>query len=111
MMPTGWGFFPWPVLLVIPMIAMAVFTAVRLTQRRGPGCGFLAPPSPAATVGAVAPPPAEDPLVILRERFARGEIDLSDLEARTESLLRSDPNQSIPWQDPPATAASSGTTR
>jgi len=69
MMPTGWGFFPWPVLLVIPMIAMAVFTAVSLSQRRGPrgtGCGFLAPPPP---------------------------------------------NQSIPWQDQPVTAASSGTTR
>lgn len=112
MMWNGWGFFPWPVLFVIPMIAMAVFMAVRLSQRRGPTgrrCGFVAPP--AASVGPVAPPPAEDPIVTLRDRFARGEIDLPEFEARLEGLLRSDPNESIPWQQLPPTGASSQTTR
>ncbi len=47
MMPSGWGFLPWPVLFVIPMTAMAVLMAIRLSHHRGstgPGCGFGASP-------------------------------------------------------------------
>ena len=107
-MSTGWGFFAWPVLFVIPMITMPVFMAVRLSQHRGamgPGCGFVAPLAP-STVPVTALP-VEDPTVTLRERFVRGEIDLPEFEARLEGLLRSEPNQSTPWPDTLATDAPS----
>ena len=112
MMPTGWGLFPWPVLFVIPMMTMAVLIALRLSHHRGavrPGCGFGA--SPTATVDVAAPPPAEDPMVVLRDRFARGEIDLPEFETRLEGLLRTDPNESILRQDLPDTAAAPRRTR
>ena len=111
MIPTGWGFFPWPVLFVIPMVAMAVYMVTRLVHHdgaMGPRCGVGAQPAPA--VGPAASRPAEDPLVVLRDRFARGEIDLPELEARIEGLLRTDPSESIPRPDRPVTAASSGRT-
>lgn len=106
MMPTGWGFFPWPVLFVIPMMAMAVLIAIRLSHHRGamgPRCGFGA--SPTTTMDVVAPPPAEDPMVVLRDRFARGEIDLPEFETRLEGLLRTDPNESMFRQDLAGNAA------
>lgn len=57
MMSMGWGFFPWPVLFVIPMIAMAVFMAVGRSQHsgaRGPGCGFVASSCHARSAGTSA---------------------------------------------------------
>lgn len=112
MMPTGWGFFPWPVLFVIPMVTMAVLMVIRLAHHdgpMGPRCGVTAPP--ARSAGEVAPPLVEDPMVVLRDRFARGEIDLAEFEARLERLLRTDPSESVPRWGRPATAASSGRTR
>jgi uncharacterized membrane protein len=88
MMPSGWGLFPWPVLFVIPMIVAAVFMA-RRRGTMGHGCHVIAPPSTAMSQSV--PAPAEDPLVVLRERFARGEIDLREFETRVEYLLRADP--------------------
>ena len=106
MMPSGWGLLPWPVLFVIPMTAMVVLMAIRLPHHRGtmePGGGLGA--SPAATGGVAAFPPAEDPLVILRECGARGEIDLPELESRLEGLLGSEPSESTAWQRRPVTVA------
>jgi uncharacterized membrane protein len=37
-----------------------------------------------------------DPLVVLRERYAAGEIDQADFERRVETLLRSEPTQDGP---------------
>ena len=102
MMPTEWNFFPWPVLFVIPMIAMVALTAVRLSHHRGAtgsGCRLVAPAD--ATANVVTPPPVEDPVVVLRERFARGEIDLPEFETRLDDLLRTDPGESTSWQDLP----------
>ena len=93
-------------LFVIPMMVMAVLIAIQLSHHRGamgPACGFGA--SPAATVDVVAPPPAEDPMVVLRDRFARGEIDLPEFETRLEGLLRTDPNESMFRQDLAGNAA------
>ncbi|GAC1610993.1 MAG: hypothetical protein NVS3B26_21040 [Mycobacteriales bacterium] len=103
MMTAGGGFFPWPVLFMIPiMIAMVVFLARRAGHSPGgtPGCGSaarLAPP-----VDAVSPPAAQDPMVVLRERLARGEIGLPEFDARLTGLLRSDPAESMPWWGNPA---------
>jgi uncharacterized membrane protein len=37
-----------------------------------------------------------DPLVVLRERYAAGEIDQEEFERRVETLLRTDPTQDRP---------------
>ncbi|MGC8511038.1 MAG: SHOCT domain-containing protein [Acidimicrobiales bacterium] len=52
------------------------------------------------------PAPVEDPLTILRERFARGEIDLREFETRVERLLRADPLESDRRPDRPAAVVS-----
>lgn len=113
MMSTGWGFFPWPVLFVIPMmVAVAVFLGRHADHTRGrgaPGCGFAAPSAP--PVEPVAPPVAEDPMVTLRERLARGEIGLPEFEARLDGLLRSDPGESMPWWGNPTPVGPAGGTR
>ncbi|MDA8040209.1 MAG: SHOCT domain-containing protein [Actinomycetota bacterium] len=98
-----WGSFPWPMLLVIPaMIAVALFMSLRLMSQRsrsalggwGPGCGFgHAPGAP----GELAEPPArEDPMMTLRERYARGEIDIAEFEQRVDGLLRTEPDRWMP---------------
>jgi hypothetical protein len=101
MMPMMQG-FPWPLFAVPVMIglAMVVFLALRSGLGRGgsaPGCaaGPHQPPVTRIDEG----PPREDPMVILRERFARGEIDMPEFEARLEGLLRSDPREAMPWRD------------
>ena len=82
----------WPVFVVIPVvIALVVSVARRFAAGHGAmgmGCGF-GPPHPIAEK-TTEPPAREDPLAIVRERYARGEIDLAELEQHVEVLLRSD---------------------
>ena len=87
-----WHTFFWPVLVVIPvMLAFAVTVFRRAAGRSGPmgpACGF-GPAHPAADERTERPV-REDPLAIVRERYARGEIDHAELEQRVEGLLRSE---------------------
>ena len=92
----------WPVLVVIPVvIALVVSVARRFAPGRsgpmGMGCGF----------GSSRPegderterPVREDPLAIVRESYARGEIDHAELDQRVEGLLRSEETESArPWE-------------
>ena len=93
-----WSFFPWPVLFVIPaMIVMGVFMARRMGFGRsgmGRGCGVG--PAPIAPEPLAKPPAKEDPMVTLRERYARGEIDVTEFEQRVEGLLRTEPTGALP---------------
>ena len=88
-----WHTFFWPVLVVIPaVIAFAATVLRRAFGRSGPmgmGCGFG--PSHPIAEKTTEPPAREDPLAIVRERYARGEIDHAELERRLEGLLRSEP--------------------
>jgi len=105
-MSMGWGFSPWPMLVVAVMIAFAVSMALRMVHGHGPmGCGY-APSSPPLRHREVEAAPAapEDPMSTLRRRFVDGEIDLPEFEARLDALLRTDPNLSMPWWDQPSDA-------
>ncbi|MDA8313651.1 MAG: SHOCT domain-containing protein [Actinomycetota bacterium] len=85
----------WPVLVVIPVvIALVVTVARRLAPGHGAmgmGCGFG--PSHPIAERTTEPPAREDPLAIVRERYARGEIDHVELDQRIEGLLRSEPTE------------------
>lgn len=73
--------------LSIALIVVVIMVAVRYLNRTSPSAqgqwpGQAAPPP-------VAPPPPAarpEPLEILRERFARGEITLSDFETAKRAL-------------------------
>ena len=72
----GWyGWFFGPIMMIV-FIAVAVVVVVLLVRWLGvPGHG-----------GALHPPPGKTPLDILKERFARGEIDKDEFEERRRVL-------------------------
>ena len=74
---SGWhGWFFGPVMMIL-FIAVIVVLAVVLVRRFG---GF-------GHGGQRYAPPERDPLDILKERFAKGEIDKDDYEDRRRALL------------------------
>ena len=96
-----WHTFFWPAIVVIPAAMVVVVTAFRRAGGRsgpmGPGCGFGS--SHPAGEKRAERPAQEDPLAIVRERYARGEIDHAELERRVEGLLRSEPTEPArPWK-------------
>ncbi len=72
----GWhGWFFGPIMMIV-FIAVAVVVVVLLVRwLGGPGIG-----------GAPYHPPGKTPLDILKERFARGEIDKEEFEERRRAL-------------------------
>ena len=72
----GWhGWFFGPIMMIV-FIAVAVVVAVLLIRWLGaPGHG-----------GALHSPPGKTPLDILKERFARGEIEKDEFEERRRLL-------------------------
>ena len=88
-----WLTFFWPAIVAMP-VALVSFLTLLLRATRGsgpirPGCGFGS--SHPAGEQRSAQPAREDPLAIVRERYARGQIDHAELEQRIEGLLRSEP--------------------
>jgi hypothetical protein len=87
----GGLFFAWP--LLFPLLALAFFWFMRGGRpgcaSHGPGPHHLAAPVAAPHRSDVVPP-APDPLQVLRERYARGEIDQAEFERRVERLLRTE---------------------
>ena len=91
----------WPVFVVIPVVIALVVSVTRRFAAghgaMGMGCGF-GPPHPIAEKTTEIPA-REDPLAIVRERYARGEIDHAELDQRVEGLLRSEETESArPWE-------------
>lgn len=90
----------WPVLLIMTLmmlIGLAVLVYAiqggRWHLSGGPGGPRSALPGGDQEQAQVSGP---DPLVVLRERYAAGEIDEQEFERRIETLLRTDPTQDRP---------------
>ncbi|HUY50705.1 MAG TPA: hypothetical protein VMV92_34200 [Streptosporangiaceae bacterium] len=82
----------WPLMMLMPLVMVAgvVFAAWML----GGVLGF----GPRATRGSQPLRPGsqeggtpEDPLAVVRERYARGEISHDELDSYLDTLLRTDP--------------------
>ncbi len=72
----GWGWMIFGPFMMIVFIAVAVVVVVLLVRwLGGPGHG-----------GALHGPPGKTPLDILKERFAKGEIDKEEFEERRRVL-------------------------
>jgi uncharacterized membrane protein len=87
MMDYGWdmggGGWVWP-LLVLVLVGVVVYFVSRTVTLRGLTHRPATPPTPGPNI---APPPARpEPVDILRERFARGDITLDDFETAKRAL-------------------------
>ena len=79
----GGGGWLWP-LLVLVLVGVVVYFVSRAVALRGLAHPPAATSSPAPNV---PPPPARpEPLDILRERFARGDIPLDEFETAKRAL-------------------------
>ncbi len=94
MMQTGFG-FTWPMLLmpVLILIGMTIVLSLATRTHRdhiglgiGRGCHTHRHNDQRSAQSIVR----EDPIVILRERFARGDIAIEEFKLRVDELLRSE---------------------
>ena len=98
---TAWG-FAWPMLLVVPVVMGLGFIMLTRVMRAGggpmAGCGWGPRDGDRGHLGSgtAALGPVADPLTIIRERYARGEIDHEELERRLADLLDSEPTRTPP---------------
>lgn len=85
MRSTGGGFFPWSMLFIIAMMVMAGFMILRMILGK---------------MGSNARPSNKDdskdpdPVAVLRERYALGEIDMEEFQQRIDGLLSSENKKS-----------------
>jgi uncharacterized membrane protein len=89
-------FGPLVMLVTFAVVVLGVVVASRVVaggaRRRavGPGCMGRARTPGRPVSGLEAPKAAGDPLEIVRERYARGEIDHDELERYLDHLLASE---------------------
>lgn len=79
----GWGWGAWFLMfaLMLAFWAVVVWLIVKLVRRDG-GSSRAQPPQP------VGPPGQADPLHILDERYARGEVDDEEYQRRRAVLTK-----------------------
>jgi putative membrane protein len=70
------GWFAGPVMMVAVIAVVVAVVVLIIRWLGGPGHGSMHPPAPPATA----------PLDILKERYARGEIDKEEYEERRRVL-------------------------
>ncbi len=85
MRSTGGGFFPWSILFIIAMMVMVGFMILRMILGK---MGSNA--SPSNKDDSKDP----DPVAVLRERYALGEIDMEEFQQRIDGLLNSENKKS-----------------
>ncbi len=74
----AWGLVGLLVMVVFwGLVIAAIVLGIRWLLRADERSRYGAPPPP---------PPAQDPMAILRERYARGEIDEEEYERRRKTL-------------------------
>jgi len=71
------GWFLGPIMMVVFIAVAAIVVVLIVRWLGGPGHGVVQPP---------AAPPSKTPVDILKERFARGEIDKEEFEERRRLL-------------------------
>ena len=76
----GWGGWILMTLVMLAFWALVIFAVVAVFRGLGHGSGPVDRPS------------RRDPLEILQERFARGEIDAEEYEARAQVLREARPD-------------------
>ncbi len=104
-MLSGWGWVPWPMFVMMPvMLALVGLAAWRAERSPLGSCGAARGRPTAGRMPAATP----DPLVTLRERFARGDLDIAEFEERVVGLLRSEPGPFSSWPKDPEPLAGNG---
>ncbi len=71
----GWWMFLGPLMMILFIAAIVVVVVLAVRWLGGP-----------SQRGPLYPPPGKTPLDILKERFARGEIDKDEFEERRHAL-------------------------
>lgn len=105
----SWGGAQWPMwgvvlawvmmLVVLGLVVWGIYALANgATRRPGSGRG----PDPEKGGAQSGRPGPEDPVLTLRERYARGEIDVVEFEQRLDGVLRTEPGHLSPGHRAPA---------
>jgi len=79
-------------LVVLGLVVWGIYALANAATRR-PGSGRGPDPEKGGAERKFRP---EDPVLTLRERYARGEIDIVELEQRLDGVLRTEPGHLSP---------------
>ena len=85
----GMGFFPWQMLLMPIVFVVAVAVVMRLMwMHPGQGSTSIGRPRRSPSTARDQELLTDDAILLLRERYARGEIDHAQLELGIEKQLK-----------------------
>ncbi len=85
----GMGFFPWQMLLMPVVFVVAIAVVMRLMwMHPGQGSTSIGRPRRSPSTARNQELSADGAILLLRERYARGQIDHAQLELGIENSLR-----------------------
>lgn len=88
--PGAW----WPLMIVMPLVMLAGFAVLAWMVSGMLGVRSRRPRDVQPPVSRPESTAREDPLAVVRERYARGEIGHEELDRYLDRLLRTDPAES-----------------